>query len=218
MKKFLLFALCAISACSVFAEPFSSTKAKELKIKNKDEFSKYCYNAEISKETNKQHFMGYVSYLILNKKGLTKQQIFSEIEKFKTTCDEQFYNKQLLRLFCTNHFLDDAIVITSKTGFCPQTIYLCKLLSGAKKYNQMWDISKKTLLIDGGLNLPKHANNIITNMFRYKPASVTKEQQIEFLSKLAQIYPIPGTDFNQWKTFMGFVGYKYKALTGKELF
>jgi hypothetical protein len=39
----------------------------------------------------------------------------------------------------------------------------------------MWDISKKTLLIDGGLNLPKYANNIITNMFRYKPASVTKE-------------------------------------------
>jgi hypothetical protein len=30
MKKFLLFALCAISACSVFAEPFSSTKVKEL--------------------------------------------------------------------------------------------------------------------------------------------------------------------------------------------
>jgi hypothetical protein len=32
--------------------------------------------------------MGYVNYLVLNKKGLTKQQIFSEIEKFKTTCDE----------------------------------------------------------------------------------------------------------------------------------
>ena len=55
-------------------------------------------------------------------------------------------------------------------------------------------------------------------MFRYKPQSVTKEQQIELLSKLAQIYPIPGSDFNKWKSFMGFVGYKYKALTGKDLF
>jgi hypothetical protein len=32
------------------------------------------------------------------------------------------------------------------------------------------------------------------------------------------MYPIPGSDFNKWKTFMGFVGYKYKALTGKDLF
>jgi hypothetical protein len=29
------------------------------------------------------------------------------------------------------------------------------------------------------------------------------------------MYPIPGTDFNQWKSFMGFVGFKYKQLTKK---
>ena len=71
MKKFLLFALCAISAVSVFAEPFSASKAKELIVKTA-EFNKYCYNAEFSKESNKHHFVGYVNYLTLNKRGLTK--------------------------------------------------------------------------------------------------------------------------------------------------
>ena len=55
-------------------------------------------------------------------------------------------------------------------------------------------------------------------MFKYRPNSITKEEQIKFLEQISQRYPIPGTDFNQWKGFMGFVGYKYKVLTGKELF
>ena len=217
MKKFLLFALCAISACSVFAEPFSAIKANELFVKTA-EYNKYCYNAEFSKESNLKHFMGYVNYLVLNKKGLTKQQIFSEIEKFKSISSENFYNKQLLRLLCINHFIDDAVKLTEKIGCGGHTFYLCNLLKNTKRYNQMWNIGKKTLLCDGGFNSPKHCNSLVTQMFRYKPASITKEEQIEFLSKLAQMYPIPGTDFNQWKAFMGFVGYKYKALTGKELF
>lgn len=59
---------------------------------------------------------------------------------------------------------------------------------------------------------------LLANAFRYKSKNVSKEQQIAFLEQIAQMYPIPGTDFNQWKGFMGFVGFKYKALTGKDLF
>jgi hypothetical protein len=72
--------------------------------------------------------------------------------------------------------------------------------------------------MNGGCENVTTAHDTLTKMFRFKPASVTKEQQIEFLSKLAQIYPIPGTDFSTWKPFMGFIGFKYKSLTGKELF
>jgi hypothetical protein len=44
MKKFIVFALCAISACSVFAEPFSMAKYIEfLKAKDSDGALKYCY-------------------------------------------------------------------------------------------------------------------------------------------------------------------------------
>jgi hypothetical protein len=31
-------------------------------------------------------------------------------------------------------------------------------------------------------------------------------------------YPTPGTDFETWRGFMGFVGFRYKSITGKDLF
>ena len=88
-----------------------------------------------------------------------------------------------------------------------------------KNKEKIWKTGCQLLLNDGvGITDTQVAMLALSSVFRYKPSNITKEQQIELLSKLAQIYPIPGTDLNKWKGFMGFVGFKYKQLTGKDLF
>jgi hypothetical protein len=39
----------------------------------------------------------------------------------------------------------------------------------------MWKYGKMTLLTEGGWSSIKSASAILTHMFRYKPASITKE-------------------------------------------
>jgi len=65
---------------------------------------------------------------------------------------------------------------------------------------------------------PKVAMNTIKNMFNRKPASLKNEDIVAFLKELAEKYPTPGSNFDDWKGFMGFIGYKYKSITGQDLF
>lgn len=62
------------------------------------------------------------------------------------------------------------------------------------------------------------AMNIIKKMFGLRPKSVTNEQVAQFLKMIGDKYPTPGTDFETWRGFMGFVGFRYKSITGKDLF
>ena len=56
------------------------------------------------------------------------------------------------------------------------------------------------------------------NWFNRKPSTVKNEDIVNFIKELADKYPTPGSNFDDWKGFMGFIGYKYKAITGKDLF
>lgn len=62
------------------------------------------------------------------------------------------------------------------------------------------------------------AMNIIKRMFELRPKTVTNEQVAQFLKMIGDKYPTPGTDFETWRGFMGFVGFRYKSITGKDLF
>ena len=217
MKKFLLFALCAISACSVFAEPYSNAKSLQLyKAKKFKLWSEYCFNSEISAESGGYHVSGVRYYLQANVKNFTKQQAFNKLDQFKNIAPtEKSLNYEKAQVLASMGFADEALRMSDD----PRIKYaIYAHYRSANNKEMMWKYGTCALLTDGGYTSSIAANQILTRIFRYKPASVTKEQQIELLSKLAQMYPIPGTDFNQWKGFMGFVGFKYKALTGKELF
>ena len=64
----------------------------------------------------------------------------------------------------------------------------------------------------------KLAMDIIKKMFELRPKTVTNEQVAQFLKMIGDKYPTPGTDFETWRGFMGFVGFRYKSITGKDLF
>ena len=81
----------------------------------------------------------------------------------------------------------------------------------------LWKISQQILCYKSGVKNAKVATNILSNMFRYKPANITKQQQIILIEKLSKIYPVAGTDFKQWKQFISTISLKYKALTKKNL-
>lgn len=86
-----------------------------------------------------------------------------------------------------------------------------------KNYDMLWNASQKILCYKSGVKSPKIATQILSNMFRFKPKTVTKQQQIVLIQKLSKIYPVAGTNFEQWKSFVAFISYRYKTLTGKAL-
>ena len=221
MKKFILFALCAISTLSVFAEPFSNEKLNQIvKTKQYDAMKKYCYESQVSAESNYNHMFFTLEYNKSNKKDyLTIDEINAIAKKFEGKIDNNSFQMALGNSLAINGYTDQAIKINEKINSTTMNSLIFNRYIYNKNKQKVWQFGKKIIICDGeGFYNSKEATNILTKMFRYKPVNISKEQQIEFLSKLAQIYPIPGSDFNKWKSFMGFVGYKYKALTGKDLF
>jgi hypothetical protein len=112
MKKFLLFALCAIATCSLFAEPYSSAKYKELK-QNKKHFEAiaYCYESEISAETDYNHCYHYVNKLSIDKKfRLTKNEIDAAVKKFENAgiITEQNLKSVLAVFYMQNGLINEA--------------------------------------------------------------------------------------------------------------
>ena len=86
-----------------------------------------------------------------------------------------------------------------------------------KDGQKIWALGK-SLFLDTYVPNANTAMTYIKEMFNKKPASVKDEQVVELLTKIGEKYPTPGTDFETWKGFMGFIGYKYKTITGKDLF
>ena len=196
---------------SAFAEDFSNEKYKQL-VKQKDRtlLFKYCYEATPtaeSKKTVNQAQMAFQYYIRNINKKPTKEQVEEFVGKYTTN------KKFIYRAYAYAGFVDEAL-----QGCKDNKIdeHLIKMIRYEKA--DAWKVATKVLLLQGGITNTNKATKFIEDAFRYKPSTVTKEQQVKFIEKLAQIYPIPGTDFNKWKQFMGFIGYKYKALTGKDLF
>lgn len=222
MKKFIIFALCAISAGSVFAEPFSNAKFLQIqKTKNWVELKKYAYEAQISEETNLSHLNNYSNYIKdhLKKANLNITEFEEIAKKFKGKINgANRYEYGMATVAAQSCLEDKMLQFSNKLENKLVASVYNHYIRRSKNKVKIWQYGKKVLLIDGGCENYSAATDTINKMFRYKPSNITKEEQIEFLSKLSQIYPIPGTDFNKWKNFMGFVGFKYKQLTGKELF
>lgn len=74
------------------------------------------------------------------------------------------------------------------------------------------------LFLETYVTSPREAMDIMTNMMNRVPDSYDDAKLAELLAKIGKKYPAPGADFEAWKSFMGFIGYRYKALTGKDLF
>lgn len=79
-----------------------------------------------------------------------------------------------------------------------------------------WETGVIYLLDD--YRTPEDAMDKLKKMFNRKPSDLPDQKVVEFLTDLADKYPTPGSNFDEWKGFMGFIGYKYKAITGKDLF
>ena len=226
MGKFLFILVGLFAITSVFAQQYSTAKMKQLIKKNYMDSIKYAYESQVSDDTGWTHIENAMAYFTncIKKSDATVQQIDQQIAKFIGKCNKRVIDRTKIKYYAwCGHEKEAANILKNyKTEYNYVSDYYFYRYVNARDVkhdkNLTWQYGKQLLLMDGGFNNPVSANHAINRMFRYKPESVTKEQQIEFLSKLAQIYPIPGTDFNQWKPFMGFVGYKYKALTGKDLF
>lgn len=243
MKKIILFTFCALTAISTFAGAYSQAEAKKFRdAKDYNALKKYAYESEVSKNSDTGHMYNYFYYLITKTNNkYDASQILKQAQKFKSIKGyedglgyayalnanvseaiaqyEKTKNDKILGILTTKLLslkkTDQALEIAVKYNLNGRAFNIYKM---KKDYTNCWKYGVKVLTIEGGLDNPKRCVQIIHFIFRYKPASVTKEQQIEFLTKLADIYPIPGTDFAEWKSFMGFVGFKYKSLTGKDLF
>lgn len=74
------------------------------------------------------------------------------------------------------------------------------------------------LFLETYITSPASAMSVMTNMMNQVPDSYDDAKLAELLAKIGRKYPAPGADFEAWKGFMGFIGYRYKALTGKDLF
>lgn len=74
------------------------------------------------------------------------------------------------------------------------------------------------LFLETYITSAKDAMDIMTNMMNRVPDSYDDAKLAELLAKIGKKYPAPGANFEAWKGFMGFIGYRYKALTGKDLF
>ena len=221
MKKILLSILTIGSLFAVSAAEYSSKEYSSLKTFKQQ--TQYAYNSTISRDskTDVCHMIAYLSHVKkLKKSNLTIQQINEAAKIFK---DFGYYKTFLYEAYIKNGHIElvENKIRQDKSGLMMSVVYerLLDQYIVLKNKEKIWQIGSELLLNDGiGIKNTKVATSALNSVLRYKPKTVTKQQQIAFLEQIAQIYPIPGTDFNDWKAFMGLVGFKYKALTGKELF
>lgn len=143
------------------------------------------------------------------------KQAFEYAEKFKS---KSYYNNLSMQITSASIRFPQKQILSLIPKKEVYNILAYQISKQKKKYDIMWDRSKDILInTDGGFDNSELCYQIVIDMFRYCSKIITKEEQIKFLQDFVNIYPIPGTDFNKWKNVMGFVGFKYKALTGKNL-
>ena len=233
MKKLLLIAV-SILTVSVMAQPFVKSKAP----KTSKEYKAYVKITEPSQQINYNYMITKSTFAL---KGFndSKEKIEELFKTFEIAKDKNAikrakacvlakhgFEKEALQLqdsISTRNWLAYHYMKTKKYDdvirIAPKSNTAMSIYKKNKDFVTYWNISKQQLTTIGDKEIKaKDATKIIQNMFKYRPKTVTKQQQIAFLEQIAQMYPIPGTDFSQWKGFMGFVGFKYKALTGKDLF
>ena len=199
-------------------------------IENKQHFFaiSYLIGKKDTKFTKEQVLQIVKPFVNVAEKPITKDMIeFIGLQSANLVQDsnakaEQIYKKYNVKMqfgIIANRYIKNkdyakASEIANKYELVPIQLRLAKT---NKDYVALWNTSQKILCYKSGVKNAKKATQILGDMFRYKPSTVTKQQQIALIEKLAKIYPVAGTDFNQWKNFVSLISYRYKVLTGKVL-
>ena len=199
-------------------------------IQNKQHYFaiRYLIGKKDTKLTKQQVLQIVKPFIQVSQKQITKDFIqFIAFQSANLIQDadkkaEYIYNTYKIRLqfgIIANRYIklkqyNKALQIANKYNLVPIQLRVAKV---NKDYKLLWETSEKILCFKSGVKNAKKATQILSDMFRYKPSSVTKQQQVQLIQKLSKIYPVAGTDFNEWKNFIAFISYKYKSLTGKTL-
>lgn len=143
------------------------------------------------------------------------------IEAFPAMSEGQ---RKLMATPIANNFLskrkyDEAIKYASVVN--PINVRAASILQRA--YGAKGDVENafkvgERLFLETYVTNPAVAMRTMTSMMNRVPASYDDAKLADLLAKIGKKYPAPGADFEAWKGFMGFVGYRYKAITGKDLF
>ncbi len=83
---------------------------------------------------------------------------------------------------------------------------------------KIFEYGKKTFL-NTFITSPATATNLLTEMLKPDYTGIVEKADIaEFLKDVSERYPAPNANVEDWKGFMGFIGYRYKSITGNDLF
>lgn len=132
--------------------------------------------------------------------------------------------KNSMAILVANNFLskgkyDEAIKYASMINpVNPSSTNTLQRAYGAKGDVENAFKAGEKLFLETYVTSPAVAMRVMTSMMNRVPASYDDAKLADLLAKIGKKYPAPGADFEAWKGFMGFVGYRYKALTGKDLF
>lgn len=159
--------------------------------------------AKNDKTKNMIQFYGLQSAKLYENSNLKAKQIYANY-KIKLPYGV------IANRFIANKDYKSALQLANKYNLIMIKLKVAKI----NKDNQMiWNISKNILCYKSGVKNVNKATQILIDMYRYKPQSVTKQQQILFLQQLQKIYPVAGTNFQQWKPFIKVIYFKHKNLS-----
>lgn len=148
--------------------------------------------------------------------------IKAEIDGGTINANEALFNSACINV--SNNFLskrdyDNAIKYAEKVNpINASAVSTLQRAYGAKGMkDKAFEVGAR-LFLETYVTTPATAMRVITNMMNQVPDNYDDAKLAELLAKIGKKYPAPGADFEAWKGFMGFIGYRYKALTGKDLF
>ncbi len=131
--------------------------------------------------------------------------------------DEERFNASLWSAYHRAKQYEKALAIAVKYERWQNAMTTATAMKDRAK---IFEFGRKTFL-DTYVATPAAATSLLTNMLKpnYDDVpEVTEENIADFLVAVSKRYPAPNADVEAWKGFMGYVGYRYKSLTGNDLF
>jgi|GEM_PF-6186406 hypothetical protein len=129
--------------------------------------------------------------------------------------NEELYNNQLWSSYHRDKQYDKALALAVKYERWSNALNTANAMKDRAK---IFEYGKKVFL-DTFITTPAAATQTLTTILRPNYAGIVDNAEIaDFLKAIADRYPAPDANVEDWKGFMGFVGYRYKSLTGQDLF
>ena len=238
MKQFLSILILLALGLTSFAQDFSQQKIKTLKGMGKIKqylltvdnvpdgyYSSVKVCAQIQKQfAGKNPTLAQIETFVKNKKQADDGIIIYAFSKRNLALLTQACNKQ--QTDCSYLYLAKLLFMHKKYKQVTELKQVNKYLLIYHKFlsyyflgdkANTWKYGKK-LFEDFYVANANAATEILTKMFNRRPIDLKDNQVAQFLKYIADKYPTPGSDFETWRSFMGFVGFRYKSATGKDLF